>query len=154
MLNPNTFAILIGFTMFLFSIRLPEVIIKSLGALGDTTTELSMLYIGSMIYHSDLKGLFKNREIYVLTANKLFIVPFLVIMIFFASQYILPFRFDRTVMSVLVVLASMPAMANVVVMAKIFKADDQLATANVVFTTIISIISLPLILLSLDLILF
>jgi predicted permease len=50
-------------------------------------------------------------------------------------------------------MASMPAMANVVIMAKIFGADDNLAAANVFVSTIASIVTLPLILLLLGIIL-
>lgn len=152
-LNPNTIAILIGFLMFLFSIKLPEILIKSLGGLGDTTIYLSMLYIGSLMFYSNLKGFINSKKVYLLTLNKLIIVPVLILLIFAGVTSLFPERIDIKVISVLVIMSSMPAMANVVIMAKIFGADDKLATANVFVSTIVSIITLPLILLLLGFIL-
>lgn len=151
--NPNTFAILIGFLMFLFSIKLPLILMKSLGGLGDSTIYLSMLYIGSMTFYSSLKGFLNSKEVYLLTVNKLVIIPVLLLLIFSGVISFFPGRIDVMVISVLVIMASMPAMANVVIMAKIFGADDKFAAANVFVSTIISLITLPLILLLLGIIL-
>jgi predicted permease len=149
-LNPNTFAILIGFIMFMLSIKLPPILMKSLGALGDSNTQLSMLYIGSMIFYTSMKGFLNNREVYILTFNKLILIPFLLILFFLTSNYFFPGKIDILVLSVLIMQASMPAMVNIVIMAKIFGADDQLGTANVFVSTIISLVTLPLMVLLLE----
>lgn len=151
--NPNTIAILIGFIMFLFSIKLPPILMKSLSGLGDSTIYLSMLYIGSMMFYSSLKGFLNSKEVYLFTVNKLVIIPALILLIFSGVISFFPTRIDVLVISVLVIMASMPAMTNVVIMAKIFGADDNLAIANVFVSTIISLITLPLILLLLGIIL-
>ncbi len=146
-MNPNTFAVLIGFLMFLFSVKLPVVLMKSFGGLGDSTTYLSMLYIGSMMYYTNLKGYLNKKEVYVFTFSKLILLPVLVLLIFSKLITFFPGSIDAIIISVLVLLSSMPAMANVVIMAKIFGADDKLATANVFVSTIVSLITLPLVLL-------
>jgi predicted permease len=56
------------------------------------------------------------------------------------------------VISVLVLQAAMPCMVNVVILVNYLGEDDSLATANVFLSTILSILTLPLILLSLELI--
>jgi hypothetical protein len=139
--------------MFLFSIKLPPIFLKPLGGLGDSTISLSMLYIGSIMFYSRFKGLLKSKEVYLLAINKLIIIPIIILFIFSGVITLFPERIDKMVISVLVIMASMPAMANVVIIAKIFGADDQLATANVFVSTIISLITLPLILLLLGIIL-
>ena len=149
-LNPNTFAIVIGFLMFLFSLKLPPVLLKSLGGLGDSNTYLSMLYIGSMMYYTTLKGFLNNKEVYILTINKLIIVPLMLILILSGINYLFPGRINILVYSVVLLQASMPAMVNIVIMAKIFGADDQLGTANVFLSTIVSLITLPVLLLLID----
>ncbi len=149
-LNPNTFAVLIGFLMFLFSIKLPMVFMKSLGGLGESTIYLSMLYIGSMMYYTNMKGYLNKKEVYIFTFTKLIFLPVLVLLVFSKLISFFPGSIDVIIVSVLVVLASMPAMANVVIMAKIFGADDKLATANVFVSTIVSLVTLPLILLLID----
>jgi len=150
-LNPNSFAVVIGFFMFLFSVKLPHVLMQSFGGLGDATAYLSMVYIGAMMYYSSLKGFLNRREVYIFTLSKLFILP--VILIFVLSKAIdfIPGGLDRIVIVVLVLLVAMPGMANVVIMAKIFGADDKLATANVAVSTVVSLISLPIVLLLIEL---
>lgn len=151
--NANTIAILIGFFMFLSSIRLSPILLKSLGGLGDSTTYLSMLYIGALMFYSSLKGFLNSKKVYLLTLNKLVIIPVLVLLILSGVISYFPDKIDVIVISVLVIMTSMPAMANVVIMAKIFGADDKFATANVFVSTIISLLTLPLILLLLGIIL-
>jgi len=48
-------------------------------------------------------------------------------------------------MKVLILQASMPCMATIVVMAKKFGSDDLLATENVFISTLLSIITIPLV---------
>jgi malate permease and related proteins len=151
-LNPNTYAILLGFTMFLFSIKLPPFLMKSLSGLGDSNTYLSMLYIGSMMFYTTLKGFLNNKEVYILTINKLILVPFILLLLFAGLNFFFPGKIDILVLSVLLMQASMPAMVNIVIMAKIFGADDQLGTANVFVSTIISLVTLPLLLLMIEII--
>ena len=151
--NPNTYAVLIGFFMFLFSIKFPNILMKSLGGLGDSTTYLSMLYVGSMMYYTKLKGFLNNKEVYIFTFNKLIILPFLILLILSAVIYFVPGLIDVGVISVLVLMSAMPAMANVVILARIFGANDKLATVNVFVSTIACLVTLPFILLLIDLML-
>jgi predicted permease len=144
-INPNTVAIVVGFIMFLASIKLPKIIIDSLGGLGGTNTYLSMLYIGSVLYFASVRKLLSNKIIYILSLNRLIIVPGILLGIFILINTFLPVKIDPLVCSVLIMQAAMPCMVNVVIMANILGEDDSLATANVFISTLLSIITLPLI---------
>jgi len=144
--NPNTYAITIGLIMFLFGLKLPDFLMKSLGGLGNSNTYLSMVYIGMMIYFSNIKGMLGNRVVYLLSFNKLILIPFLLILIFYSLGILIGFKPDKLVLSVLIIQSSMPCMANIIILAKTFGADDKLATANVFVSTILSILTLPIIL--------
>lgn len=146
-LNPNTIAIVVGFTMFLFSIKLPQFLLKPLGGLGDSNTYLSIVYIGAVLYFTNFKTLFNNKIVYLMSFQRLLLVPAIMFFILLAINPLLPVKIDTLVISVLILQAAMPCMVNVVIMAKIFGADDNLATANVFISTLLSIITLPLILL-------
>jgi malate permease and related proteins len=146
-LNPNTIAVFIGFTMFLFSVKLPRFLLIPLGGLGDSNSYLSMLYVGTILYYSNIKGLINNKIIYILSLNKLLVVPSLILFIFWLINSYIPLGVNPVVFSVIVLQAAMPCMVNIVIMAKIFGADDKLATANVFISTLFSIITLPIILL-------
>lgn len=143
-LNPNTIATITGLIFFMLSIRLPNVLLKPLTELGAANTWLSMLYIGAMLAFSDVSGLLRRKSIYLISINRLFIVPAILLSIFYLFGNITGLSPDKIVTSVILLEASMPCMATVVIMAKEFGADDHLAVGNVFVSTIISIISLPL----------
>ena len=151
LLNINTIAILSGFALFLLSVKLPPIILDSVGSLGSTTTYLSMIYIGSVLYFADGKKMLGNRNVYLLSVNRLLLVPFMLIGVFILVNYLFPGLLRREVLNVVVMQAAMPCMVNVVIMVNILGKDDDIATANVFVSTILSVITLPLILLSLGL---
>ena len=140
-----------GFTLFLLSVKLPPIILDSVGALGSTTTYLSMIYIGAVLYFADGRKMLRNRNVYLLSFNRLLLVPFMLIGIFVLVNYLFPGLLRREVLNVVVMQAAMPCMVNVVIMVNILGKDDDIATANVFVSTILSVITLPLILLSLGL---
>jgi predicted permease len=150
--NINTVAIITGFILFLLSIKLPQLLLDSVGTLGSTTTYLSMIYIGSMLYYADSRKMLRNRNVYLLSLNRLLIVPFIIIGIFALLNFLLPFPLKKEVLSVMVMEAAMPCMVNVVIMVNILGENDDIATANVFVSTVLSVITIPLILLSLRLI--
>lgn len=149
-LNPNTVAILSGFLFFVLSINLPEIIVKPFSELGSANTWLSMLYIGAMLYFSGAAAFVKLKSVYVLSFNRLILGPAMLITVFWifaATGIAVP---DKLVLSVVILQASMPAMASVVIMARELGADDRLAVGNVFVSTVISIVSLPLVLMAIN----
>ncbi len=86
-LNPNTVATLLGLICFLFSLKLPEIVISPLSGIGSTNTWLCMLYIGAMMTFSNVRGLLGKKIIYVLSFNRLILVPMIVIFAFWAAKF-------------------------------------------------------------------
>lgn len=147
--NINTIAIITGFVLFLLSVKLPAIILDSVGALGSTTSYLSMIYIGAVLYYADGRKMLRNRNVYLLSFNRLLLVPFMIIGIFALLNYLFPLLLRREVLPVMVMQAAMPCMVNVVIMVNILGRDDDTPTANVFVSTILSVVTLPLVLLSL-----
>jgi hypothetical protein len=144
-INPNTIATLIGLAFFLLSVKLPSVMLKPMTELGSANTWLSMLYIGAMLVFSNVGGLLKRKSLYVISISRLVIAPALLISIFYLVGHFAGLAPDKLVASVIILEASMPCMATVVIMAKEFGSDDALAVGNVFVSTILSIITLPLV---------
>ncbi|MCD4770560.1 MAG: AEC family transporter [Bacteroidales bacterium] len=145
MVNPNSVAILAGFILFLFQIKLPDLLLNPFKSLGGTTIYLSMLYIGAMLGLIKLKGILSNSMVYLTALNKNIIFPILLIIVFSFTGKALFDGIDKMILSVIILEAAMPCMANIVIVAKIFNVDDKLATANVFISTVLSIVSLPFI---------
>ncbi|MBE0666413.1 MAG: AEC family transporter, partial [Bacteroidales bacterium] len=109
-----------------------------------------MLYIGVMMYFSDARGLLGRKIIYILSFNRLVLVPAILISVFALFASMAGFAPDRLVTSVIILEAAMPCMASVVIMSKELGADDHLAVANVFVSTLISIVTLPLVLMAIN----
>lgn len=140
LLNPNTFAFILGFGFMLAGIKLPGVLEISLTGMGNTTNYLSMLYIGAMLAQVNMRGVFTRLNVFVLCFNKLLLIPFVLILI----TAFIP-QLSHEARAVVILQVGMPAMAVVVILARRFGADDMLATENLFVSTILSMLTLPLI---------
>jgi malate permease and related proteins len=149
-LNPNTIATLSGLLFFILSIKLPALVLKPLSELGSANTWLSMLYIGAMLVLADVGGLLGKKSLYIISINRLIIVPSILISLFAAFAAASGSSPDKMVASVIILEASMPCMASVVIMAKELGADDHLAVGNVFVSTIVSILTLPVVLIAIN----
>ena len=149
-INPNTIATLLGLTFFLLSLKLPDLIVKPLSELGAANTWLSMLYIGAMLVFSNVGGLLKKKSLYIISFNRLIFVPAILVALFALSAALLGTAPDKMVTSVIILEASMPCMASIVIMAKELGADDHIAVGNVFVSTILSIVTLPFVLMAIN----
>ncbi len=145
MLNPNTIAFFVGLLVMFFRIRLPDIVFEPLNGLGKSTIYLSMLYIGAMLAFTSVKGTLRKPHVFLLSFNKLLLVPTIIAFIVYAMTHWFFPSFGEVSMKVLILQASMPCMATIVVMARKFGSDDTLATENVFVSTLMSIITIPLV---------
>ena len=149
-INPNTIATLVGLTFFLLSVKLPKLIISPLSELGSVNTWLSMLYIGAMLAFSNVGGLLRKKSLYIISFNRLIFVPAILVSLFALAAAIPGAAPDKLVSSVIILEASMPCMASMVIMAKELGGDDHLAVGNVFISTILSIVTLPFVLMAIN----
>lgn len=145
LVNPNTIAFALGITAFLVSFKLPYILDKTFTGLGGTTIYLSMIYIGMMLSRISIKGTVKELQIYVLSFNKMLLIPFVLLFIINFAESLFGFEMDIIAKSVVVLQAAMPCMATVVIMATEFKSDPELAAKNVFLTTLLSAVTLPIV---------
>ncbi len=149
-INPNTIATLIGLMFFLFSIKLPQIILEPLSELGSANTWLCMLYIGAMMAFAKVGGLLGRKSLYIISFSRLVFVPAILITLFAVAGSVAGLSPDKLVTSVIILEIAMPCMATIVIMAKEFGSDDHLAVGNVFVSTIFSIITLPLVVMAIN----
>lgn len=137
--NPGIISIAIGLILFIFSLKLPYVIYTSLKYLGDTTTPLAMIVAGSLLVDADAKSVIKNKKLLFTTFMRLIIIPLCIIV------GLWKINIPDIVKGVLVVLNAMPVAANAAIFAKIYDSDYKLASEGIFITTLLSIITIPLI---------
>lgn len=139
LLNPGLIGVVIGFIFFVFSISLPPVLKSPVNYMAMLNTPLPMLIIGYHLSQANLKKALKGTSQYISIALRLIVVPILslVIMWFCNVRGIL---FISCVISV-----AAPVAASTTMFAEKFGKDVELSVNLVSISTILSIITMPLI---------
>jgi len=145
LLNPNTIAFIIGITMLLTNIKLPDFLFGPLEGLGKTTIYLAMLYTGSILAYINIKSIVRDATSFLLSFNKLILAPVLFILIIKGLFLIFPLDLNATAKTVIVLEAAMPCQTLMIILARQFNKDDFYATQNFSVSTLLSILTLPLI---------
>lgn len=139
LLNPGMISIILGFLFFIINFKIPQVIYIPMKNLGDACTPLAMMVIGSTFNEINLKSIFK-KDVFILANIKMLIIPMI---LFIILSFI---DIDNIVKGIIILISSMPCGANSVIFAKEYNKNYHLATRAVMFTTMFSVLSLPLIL--------
>lgn len=139
MLSPALFAVIIGFTLFLFSIPIPTTIYKTLEIVGGATTPLSMMFIGFILAEIPLKDIADGKNMVAVTLVRLIILPFLVYVALKA------FGFSGFLLNIPVLITAMPAAANTAILSARYNNDFKLASKLIFVTTLLSIMTIPLV---------
>jgi len=140
-LNPGILAVIIALTLYFLRIRLPGVIGQSVKYIADMNTPLAMMVIGTYFAGFDFKKVLSSAGIYGVSVLKLAIIP--IASIITGSLM----GIDSTVNTVIAVSSACPVAAISAIFAAEFELDTPYASGVVAATTVLSIISLPLIVL-------
>lgn len=138
--NPGFVALIIGFSLFLLSINLPDPIYRTLKMIGSTTTPLSMMFIGFILADVSIKELYTDKGPFALSFVRLILLPTIVLIVLKLLS------FDGYMLSIPVLLSAMPAAANTSILASRYDGDVRLASKATFLSTLLSIFTIPIIL--------
>lgn len=136
--NPATISVAIGFALFLFSVKLPGPLATTVSQLGSLTTPLSMILIGALLASTKLSETLGNWRIYVVSSLRLLIIPLAI------WGVLRTLTSDPLLIGVPTIIAAMPVAANTAILAQEYKANSLLASQLVFVSTLLSIITIPL----------
>jgi malate permease and related proteins len=136
-LTPAAAASAVGFALFLGGLTLPRPLGRALALLGDTTTPLSMVLIGSIVARMEFRKAVGHPRLYVTSAYRLAIFP----LALFGFLYLLGLR--GLLLSLPVILAAMPVAANSAILAQAYGGDAETASSLVLVSTLLSLITIP-----------
>lgn len=143
-LNPGSIGIIIGLPLYLFNIELPNVIMEPIELLSVLNTPIAMMIIGTYIAKMTLKDFINDKAAYLCCFYRLLLVPLILIGI------LLIIRPEQDLIMTTVIQGSAPTAANCVLLAIMFNRDAKLASKIVAISTILSLVSLPIIMVILD----
>ena len=140
--HPGIIATVLGLLMFTFSISFPSPLTKALTSVGSMTTPLSMIIVGSMLAEIKFKEIFSGFLVYYASFVRLIIAPLVTIIILKLLHA------DRLLFQISVTIETMPVAVIATVLAEKYGADTKLASRCIFISTLISMITIPIILMN------
>ncbi|WP_304240612.1 AEC family transporter [Gracilinema caldarium] len=142
-INPSVIATLLGFLLFLGSVKLPGPLYQTLKMTGDITSPLSMIVIGAILGKMPLRSVLGTWQRYGTTLVRLLLLPAAVGFLLYSAG----FRGLFFILPTLV--TAMPVAANTSILAEVYGADAESASSLVFISTLFCIITIPLVALTL-----
>ena len=143
-LNINMISIAIGIVLFLTRIHLPEDINSTLSAVGSMIGPASMIVTGMLFAGMDFKQIFASRRVYFVTFLRLIIVPAIALVLIKFSHLASLSSNGSKIMLIVFLAIITPSASTVTQMCQVYGNDSQYASAINVVTTLLAIITMPL----------
>ena len=144
-INPCMISTILALPLFIFSISLPSQLMNMITILGKATSPISMIIIGMRLATSEAKEVFGNIKIYLTSAVKLVVMP----LVAFGLVYFLPLPPEAK--QTFYIICACPTASIVLNFSEIIGKGQKEAAASVLLSTLLSIASLPLMMLLLPL---
>lgn len=142
-LNPIIIGVLAGFVLFCTGLgtRLPGVLRITLESISRLNAPLAMIILGCYLAQTELRSLVTTARLYVVSLARLILVPLLTI------AFLLPMPVPSEMKLAVLISAIAPVGANVAVYAQLNDLDYSYACKAVTQSTVLSLITMPLLLL-------
>ena len=137
---PFVIALLAGVALFALQLPLPEIISGGLRTVAGLNTPLAMFTVGIYLAQTDISGMLKRKSLGLISAVRLLAIPLIALLLL----WLLPERMQE-MRTVLLICAACPVGSNVAVYAQLYGKDYPYAVETVVFSTVLSLASIPLI---------
>lgn len=139
LLSPIVVCTIIGVILFFLQLRIPSPFIDSMHYIADMNTPIAMMIAGFSVAQADLKKIFFHVRIYWVALLKLLLVPLAVL----AFLALLPI--DQDVAYTTLIAAACPTATTLTMMAIRFGRNYTYASEIFSFTTVISIVTIPVV---------
>lgn len=139
MINPCTVAVVAAVLIVVAGVSLPSLLHTALDKIGGTATPLAMIYLGGVFACMDVKTYVRVREFYGIVVVKMMVFP---VLLYMACGFL---PIDESVQLTFALLAAMPAMSSIVMMAKASGSEGDYAMGGIFVTTVCSIVSIPVV---------
>ena len=138
LMNPGIIGLVFGLPIYFLDLHLPAVFSEPVGFLAALNTPLAMLVVGSYIAKVELHSFISDLAVYKSAALRLLLAPGIFL------GLLLLIRPEPNLFVTSVIQAACPAAANTVLFSVQYKRDSALASKTVAVSTVLSIITIPL----------
>ena len=137
--NPGILGTIVGFIIFVFSINIDGIIGDVVSGMSVLNTPLAMIVIGFYLSQNDIIKTFKDKTVYGVALLRLIVLPLIALL----TLWLVGIRGPMLV--AITIGASAPTAAATSMFATKFETDTNLSVNIVTLTTILSILTMPLI---------
>lgn len=136
--NPVVIAIVIGVVLFVSQIPVPGIVTSTLGYIVGMNTPIAMILMGTYLAKLPLKKLLDKRA-YGCVLFRLVIIPAVILLVF----WVLPVS-NADIALAAFLAAATPVGANICVFAQQYDCDYEFSVVTVCLSTLLSVITVPL----------
>ena len=136
-INPGIVTSAAALLLYFCNIRLPHVANETFSFLGNMTPPLSMIILGSVLAEYPLSSIFKDLKINLMLLAKQLLLPVIATVL---AHLVFT---DPVITGIITLTFAMPCATMTVMLSKEYKSDTLTASASVVFTTVLSLITIP-----------
>lgn len=137
--NPGIVGVAVALILFLCRINLPEILSLPVDYLAALNTPLPMLIIGYYLSKANFKAAFTDAGIYIAMGVRMVLIPLI------ALGLMLLFRIDSTIIVAFTIAGSAPTAATTTMFSAKYDCDVELSVGVVASTTVISLVTMPLV---------
>lgn len=139
LLNPSLLAAILALILYLLPWSYPAPLVETASLLGSITVPGAMLVVGASLGAIPIKEVFNDFRVYIVAFIKLVICP-LIILVCFS-----PFVDNYLILGAAVITTAMPVATNAAMLSMEYGGDETLASKGIFISTVLSIFTMPLI---------
>ena len=137
--SPPLMGFMVSLLLVYLDLRLPEPIDKTFKYIGDMVIALAVIYLGIMLHDTRIADFRLDKDTVLVLMGRFLISPLVII----ALSWVWPI--PDLMRKVFIIQASLPAMVNMAILAAYYKADAKFATVVVSVSTLMAVVTVPLI---------
>ncbi|MFC1698788.1 AEC family transporter [Candidatus Omnitrophota bacterium] len=139
LLNKSTIALVLGLIVGVSALGVPQFILGAADLIGAATIPLALIVVGSILAHREPDKAINARVMITLVVSRLIVLPALALLLINCCTDL-----PQLLRAIIILQAAMPAASTTPILTKRFGGDAHLAAQGVFFTTLVSIITVPL----------
>jgi predicted permease len=137
--NPIVISVIIGVLIYASGVQMPLIVRDIFSLISAINTPLAMFVSGVYLAQSDLLKIMKQKDPYLVSLARLIVIPLVTVLVF----RLIPFGSRQMKLAILLA-AACPVGSNVAIFAQQYGKDYRKGVEYVCISTILSILSLPL----------
>ena len=145
--NVNLISILVGLALMLLRIRLPDILLSSVNSIAATIGPVCMIMLGMLLADADLKAIVTDRRVYLVALLRLIAMPLLMLCVLKLTGLAGRVPEGKTILYVSYMAMITPAATTITQLSQLYNARPAFASAVNVMTTLLCIVTMPLIIL-------